>query len=931
MRLGAVTLALLTLAAVIFAVLNFQQRSRFILPDDGVTWMDSPQGVVAWHVVSGAPADRAGIKQGDTVQTVRGVAIHRATDVTKVLYRAGPWMELRYGILRDGEFFEVPLVTAPQENPTSLENYLRVTALLYLFIGLFIFVRRWNAPRAIHFYLFCLVSFVFYSFHYSGKLNSFDWTIYWGNVVALLLQPALLVHFALVFPERRGTLWPKLVATYAPPAALLTLHAFIASGTLDFLPAFSTRYFLDKVEQADLGIYFLVAAVIFIFSYRRAPSGILRQQLKWVTGGTFAGILPFLLFYLLPYVFGVVPKPWMNISVYSLALIPLCFGYAIIRYRLMDVDIIFKRGLAYTFATAGVVAVYFSAIALIGELSHSALPPGSFGAVVAIVVAAFLFQPLRDWVQARLDHFFYRDRLDYRRTLIEFGRTLTNEVRIDPLLGSVLDRLSQTLLVDRLAVFLEDSDHPGRFVLSRSMGLRAEGPLDLSFLDPARPALASGCLFFESARAARETDSVRHTLEELDLNYFIACRFHDRTAAILGLGKTVDGDYLSTEDLELLSTIAGYVAIAIENARLYQSLEQKALQIERLKDFSENIVESLKIGVLTVDLEDRIESWNPQLEDLLGIPRNEAIGRKLDEVLPRDLAGEIGSRAASEHVSGIYRFHLNTRGNRHLVINASIAPLLSKNGARLGRLALLDDITQRVRLEDQMVQTEKLTSLGLLAAGVAHEVNTPLAVISNYIQMLAKQIPVDDPRQKTIERIVKQTFRASEIVNNLLNFSRTGGAAPVEVDLNSVLEETLTLVQHPFKTAQVNVVRNYAEKLPPVLGSTTRLQQVFLNLFMNARDAMPSGGMLEVRTGAHNGSVEIEVSDTGAGIPPEHIHRIFDPFFTTKATGRGTGLGLSVSYGIIKEHAGKVDVRSTPGKGTSFRLEFPVARKAVHA
>jgi two-component system, NtrC family, sensor kinase len=210
-------------------------------------------------------------------------------------------------------------------------------------------------------------------------------------------------------------------------------------------------------------------------------------------------------------------------------------------------------------------------------------------------------------------------------------------------------------------------------------------------------------------------------------------------------------------------------------------------------------------------------------------------------------------------------------------------------------------------------------------------VNTPLAVISNYIQMLAKQIPTDDPRQKTIERIVKQTFRASEIVNNLLNFSRTGGTEPVEVDLNSVLEETLTLVQHPFKAAQVNVVKNYQERLPVISGSTTRLQQVFLNLFMNARDAMPGGGMLEVRTGSRNGSVEVEVTDTGAGISAEHLHRIFDPFFTTKATGRGTGLGLSVSYGIIKEHAGKVDVRSTPGKGTSFRLEFPVARKAVHA
>src|SRR6202041_2705848 len=170
----------------------------------------------------------------------------------------------------------------------------------------------------------------------------------------------------------------------------------------------------------------------------------------------------------------------------------------------------------------------------------------------------------------------------------------------------------------------------------------------------------------------------------------------------------------------------------------------------------------------------------------------------------------------------------------------------------------------------------------------------------------------------------------SEIVNNLLNFSRTGAAELIEVDINSVLEETLALVQHPLKTARVNVVKNYTQELPAVLGSITRLQQVFLNLFLNARDAMPSGGMLEVRTGAHNGSVEVEIVDTGAGIPREHIHRIFDPFFTTKAVGRGTGLGLSVTYGIIKEHAGKIDVRSTPGKGTSFHVEFPAVRKPVH-
>ena len=934
-RLGAVLLALITLAAIIFAALNFQQRSRFVLPDDGVTWMDTAQGVTAWHIVPGSPADRAGMREGDEVQTVAGASIHHATDVTRVLFRLGPWAEVHYGIRRNGESLDVPLITVPQDTSSSIDNYLRLTALLYLFIGLFIFVRRWNAPRAIHFYVFCLASFILYSFHYTGKLNSFDWIIYWSNAVALLLQPALLLHFALVFPERRrGTFWGTIApfGVYGVPAILLALQIFVATGTLDFMPSISSRQFLDQIDLLYLGSYFLLAAGVFLASYFAAPSGVLRQQLKWVTGGTVAGILPVFTLYILPFLFSTALPSWTKLSVFSLALIPLCFGYAVIRYRLMDVDIIFKRGLAYTFATAGVVTIYFAAIAVIGELFHTAWPTGPGGAIIAIVVAAFLFQPLRDWVQARLDHFFYRDRLDYRRTLIEFGRALTNEVRIEPLLASVLDRVSQTLLVDRLAVFLEDSARPGQFNLSRSIGIHSEGPLDLSFLDPARPALANGCLFFESSRAAtEEKETVRGTIDALGLNYFIPCRFHDHAPAVLGLGKTVDGDYLSSEDLELLSTIAGYVAIAVENARLYQSLEQKALQIERLKDFNENIVESLRIGVLTADLDDCIESWNPQLEDLLEVPRSEAIGRKIDEVLPRDLSGEIFAHAAAEHVSGIYKFHLTMRSGRHLVVNASVAPLLGKDGARLGRLVLLDDITQRVRLEDQMVQTEKLTSLGLLAAGVAHEVNTPLAVISNYIQMLAKQIPADDPRQKTIERIVKQTFRASEIVNNLLNFSRTGGAEPVDVDLNAVLEETLTLVQHPFKTASISVVRNYAERLPVVLGSTTRLQQVFLNLFMNARDAMPGGGMLEVRTAAHNGSVEVEVADTGAGIPAEHLHRIFDPFFTTKATGRGTGLGLSVSYGIIKEHAGKVDVRSTPGKGTSFRLEFPVARKAVHA
>ena len=935
--LGAVVLALATVAALTFAILNFEQRRMFETADDGVAWLDTDHGVMAWKVAPNSPAAQAGIRAGDQLVAFNDVAMSRAVQVTQRLWRAGIWTQVRYKLARNGEEFETPLVTAPAPKPASIENYLRVVGLLYLFIGIFIFVKRWNAPRAVHFYVFCLFSFIFCSFHYSGKLDTFDWEVYWAEIAARLLAPALLLHFALVFPGRteppiRSA--AKLFAVYVVPLGLLLVHLSTALNAFGFVPWLGAYAVLSKLEFSFLAACLLAAGVVFYRSYREAPAGVLRQQLKWLTGGTLVGIVPVTVLYIVPLVFDVPPQGWMTFSVFSLVLIPLCFGYAIIRYRLMDVDIIFKRGLAYTAATAGVAVVYFALVAVIAEIFH-AKTSGPVAGMIAIVIAAFLFQPFREWIQMRLDRFFYRDRLDYRRTLIEFGRTLTHEVRFDPMLGSVMDRISQTLLVDRLAIFVVDDAAPlgksgGQMRMARSMGVRLSEPQDLSFLEPARPEFARGALFFESPRAARDvSESVRRTLEQLDLNYFVPCRIREHTVAVLGLGKTVDGDFLSSEDVELVETIAGYVAVALDNAQLYTSLEQKASEIVRLKDFSENIVESLNVGVLAVDLHGVVESWNTRMEQLFGVARRDAVGRTLETLVPEELATEIAARGDEEQVSGIYKQRLHHQGLA-LTVNVSITPLVSKSGERIGRLLLFDDVTQRERMAEQMTQTEKLTSLGLLAAGVAHEVNTPLAVISNYIQMLAKQLPENDPKQALIEKIVKQTFRASEIVNNLLNFSRTGAGELADIDVNRVVEETLSLVAHPLKTSQIRIVREFGEGLPAVRGSANKLQQVFLNLFLNARDAMPSGGMLEVRTAAHNGSVEVEVVDTGAGIPRELIHRIFDPFFTTKASGRGTGLGLSVTYGIIKEHAGKIDVRSTPGKGTSFHVEFPAVRKAVH-
>jgi len=244
---------------------------------------------------------------------------------------------------------------------------------------------------------------------------------------------------------------------------------------------------------------------------------------------------------------------------------------------------------------------------------------------------------------------------------------------------------------------------------------------------------------------------------------------------------------------------------------------------------------------------------------------------------------------------------------------------------------IFDDVTDRAELEQRLVQADKLSSIGLLAAGVAHEVNTPLAVISTYAQMLAKQVADDTQKSVILDKIAKQTFRASEIVNSLLNFSRTSSTSFGEVKLNRVIQETLSLLEHQLQKTGIQVHTELDPELGPVHGNAGKLQQVFLNLILNARDAMRTGGAIEVRTWQEGAHAHVEVADSGTGIAPEHLHRVYDPFFTTKAARQGTGLGLAVTYGIIKEHGGSIEVANRPGGGAQFRIELPLSKTAAPA
>ena len=932
-RFVAILLFLLTVAAVVFAGFNFDRERQSAVPDDGIWWVERNGHLVADTVDPKGRGAEAGIKPGDELLAVNGQPVTNTPGLVRQLYATGVYHRAAYSVLRESVPLDSNVLLLPADR--SLNNWLRLISLIYLGIGIYVLLRRWTAPGSTHFYIFCLVSFIAYSFKYTGKLNDFDWTIYWGNIVAWVLQPALFLHFVLTFPEKRQFVRQRpwlLALPYVPGAILLGRHIVAlrlaqASGHL--------RWDMDRQELAFGAVLFIAAAGVLWHSYRGASTTILRQQLKWVTRGTVLAIVPYSLFYVVPYLMGSLPGNTMKLSVLSLGLLPLTFGYAIFRYRLMDVDLIFKRGVVYTLAAAAVVGLYFGLVAGVATLVHSRQPgTGPVGLILAVVVTALLFDPVRKWIQDRVDQFFYRTRYDYRRTLIEFGRELSSETDLNALLSSVVDRLSRTLAVDRMAIFLSTGDEPGQFVLSKSSGFTTSSRLDLSFLSVPRPEPA-GHMFFENTHLVlRETEGSQEAIARLDLNYYIPCRAQQKTIAVVGLGKTTQGDFLSSEDVELLETLGGYLGIAIQNGRLYASLQQKVAEYERLKDFNENIVESINVGVMALDMEDRIESWNAQMEVMYAVPRWQTLTQPLQSIFPAEFVEEFYRVRQNPGINNLYKFRLKTPAGETRTVNVAIAPLVTRKFQVIGRLIIMDDITERVDLEGQLSQADKLSSIGLLAAGVAHEVNTPLAVISSYTQMLAKQLQGDPQKSGLLDKITRQTFRASEIVNNLLNFSRTSGTEFADVDINKVIGDTLALLEHQFKTAKIQVARELTPEISPIQGNPGRLQQVFLNLFLNAKDAMPGGGTLSIAT-TNGDLVSVRVSDTGSGIAAEHIHRIYDPFFTTKTApkegqSRGTGLGLSVTYGIIQEHAGKIRVESNPGSGTTFALDFPLARKAIH-
>jgi PAS domain S-box-containing protein len=709
----------------------------------------------------------------------------------------------------------------------------------------------------------------------------------------------------------------------------------VATSSEDATGFASLMSALDRLEYFYLAVCFIGGLAALTRALSQVSTITARRQLRWIAWGTALGAAPFALGYALPYAIGIEPSLPMQLSAIPLSLIPLAYASAIVRYRLMDIEVIVKRALVYAAAVSAIVVIY---AVLLEGVQRVFVRGGSANewviAFFATLVAVLLAPPVKTFVQNTLDRAFYRDRYDYRRALVGFARDLNSDLDLNRLAGRLVSRVVETLLVDRMALMLEDEVAP-HFASVRAAGFGDAHP-------PALPKRSGiGVRLAQGHMAALDDPTAvgRFAAEEIEfwrdagLYYFIPCVAKEGTIAVLALGRRSSGESLSSEDIGLLSAVAGQIATALENARLYRQLHVKAAELDRLRAFNENILESLADGLLVVDLDDRIVRWNTALEQLYGISAAQASGRHLSDVFDAPFVDVIrASRRDTPDGAALSRVPLAARGERAghaLIVNAAVVPLRASaesGTVTVGTIVIVEDVTARVQLEEQLQISEKMASIGLLAAGVAHEVNTPLTGISSFTQMLLEGADPDDPRTRLLEKIERQTFRAAKIVSGLLTLSRPAAAASGErglVDLNIVVADVLGLLEHQFELHRIKVRRDFCEGPVGVLGMEHKLQQVFLNLFLNAKDAMPKGGWLSVSTRVDGGRVVADVADTGSGIPSEYLARIYDPFFTTKAIGQGTGLGLSITYGIVREHGGSIDCDSSMGQGTRFTLALP--------
>jgi two-component system NtrC family sensor kinase len=394
-----------------------------------------------------------------------------------------------------------------------------------------------------------------------------------------------------------------------------------------------------------------------------------------------------------------------------------------------------------------------------------------------------------------------------------------------------------------------------------------------------------------------------------------------------------------TADQTLLQILCDLLAPFLDAMTLSEDLAlevaSRSREIDEQRRFTSIIIDSLPVGLYVVDRDYRIQIWNRKRETgTQGLRKSDVVGRPVFEVLTRQPVAQLRAEFDRVFRAGEVQqadIEVDSRGEQR-VYRISRIPMRLDGEVISHVITIGEDVTEAREVQHRILQSEKLAAVGQLAAGVMHEINNPLATIGACVAAIEARLgdQADGTVAEYLDIIDKEVLRCTNIVDGLLDFSRPKEIKPKQpVQTNELVDQTLFLLKHHQRFKRLQVQRDFAQDLPPILANNEQMVQVLMALMLNAVDAMEDGGTLTLRTrryaGGRRDEVVIDVHDTGSGIPEPDLGKIFEPFYTTKPPGRGTGLGLSICYGIVEQHMGRLEVDSTPGQGSTFRVYLPIA------
>ncbi len=896
---------------ILVSLANIFQKLKWSSASDHLVWENTEHGLVC----RSAPASSQ-VKPGDILLAVNKYLVNNKIDLLRSIAGRN---YCRYEIERQGILKNVGVDIDPVFTPFSyyILVFVGILGILLTLSVLNIYVKQTTLfPPPQIFFMLSLTLSGFLIFSPSGDYGISDFLFLTLDTVSFIFFPAVLLQYALQYPLRTRAFKKfssrvRYLLIYLPPLALFAINLYFILQSV-FRP--DTEILITAINhfRSLAGKYFAFYVILAWISIIVSSLTLIMKKKQKRYFIPLIGIsLSFVSLLLLDFSQqSPVSRAGFSVylSMFFLPFLPLSLVYFLSSKRVTDIENIIKK----TLSVSSLFIFIFATYLFLGLNIEKNKLLGIFWSIAAILMAGLLFRPMESTIQKFFEQLFYRETFNFKRKLKQLEGSISAQRDLSSLSRNFLEIINRGFqLQEALLLILFKNNMfyslPGRsrLFLTRNFLAALGNQEHIIFLSAQEFSTK-----FPKDQAAMPVDN---------LLQFQPLKIGERLVGIVAMGRKTDQSYLTVEDWELMASIASPLALSVENAFLYSRLEDQLSELNLLKEFNENIIENINLGIMVVSRLNQVQTWNYFMEDRFLIKREKALHKKAPVVLGAGFWNKLQAGQPGAHALRNIKVTLH---EKETFFDVYVSPLKDEKGSVSGRIFVFEDVTEKNFIQNQLITSEKMASLGLLSAGIAHEINTPLTGISSYCQFLLDH-PHGTENRELIGKMQDQVIRANKIIRTLLDFSRQKVQQALPVNLNKVLDESLALVEHKLKKKSI-VFRKETEFLKSFHGFPTRLQQLFINLFINAIDAIDGEGWISVSGEETDERIVVRFKDNGHGIDKRSLEKIFDPFFTTKEIGQGTGLGLAIVYNIVKEHYGNIEVHSKVDRGTTFIITFPL-------